>query len=124
MEALSWDAAINEIGDKMLKIREGVRSSDSVYWLGSAKFTNERAALLVRKSAAFWGTNNATTRPRICHSTTVAGVAQTWGYGAMTNSATTYRTAVACSSSAATRPKRTRLDGALHARQGAEPGRP
>jgi anaerobic selenocysteine-containing dehydrogenase len=35
---------------------------------------------------AFWGTNNCDHQARICHSTTVAGVANTWGYGAMTNS--------------------------------------
>ena len=58
---------------------------DSVYWLGSAKFTNE-GAYLNRKFAAFWGTNNSDHQARICHSTTVAGVANTWGYGAMTNS--------------------------------------
>ena len=58
---------------------------DSVYWLGSAKFTNE-AAYLNRKLAAFWGTNNSDHQARICHSTTVTGVANTWGYGAMTNS--------------------------------------
>ena len=56
-----------------------------MYWLGSAKFTNE-AAYLNRKLAAFWGTNNSDHQARICHSTTVAGVANTWGYGAMTNS--------------------------------------
>ena len=33
-----------------------------------------------------WGTNNCDHQARICHSTTVAGVAQTFGYGAMTNS--------------------------------------
>ena len=58
---------------------------DSVYWLGSAKFTNE-GAYLNRKFAAYWGTNNSDHQARICHSTTVAGVANTWGYGAMTNS--------------------------------------
>jgi hypothetical protein len=36
--------------------------------------------------AAFWGTNNSDHQARICHSTTVAGVANTRGYGAMTNS--------------------------------------
>ena len=36
--------------------------------------------------AAFWGTNTVDHQARICHSTTVAGVANTWGYGAMTNS--------------------------------------
>jgi formate dehydrogenase major subunit len=40
----------------------------------------------MRKFAAYWGTNNIDHQARICHSTTVAGVANTWGYGAMTNS--------------------------------------
>src|SRR5690606_13820268 len=35
---------------------------------------------------AYWGTNNVDHQARICHSTTVSGVANTWGYGAMTNS--------------------------------------
>ncbi|MEQ9330789.1 formate dehydrogenase subunit alpha [Thalassobaculum sp.] len=83
-ERISWETAINEIGDKMLEIREK-SGPDSVYWLGSAKHNNEQA-YLVRKFAAYWGTNNVDHQARICHSTTVAGVANTWGYGAMTNS--------------------------------------
>ncbi|WP_449285433.1 formate dehydrogenase subunit alpha [Marinobacter sp. PE14] len=83
-QKISWDTAINEIGDKMLEIREQ-SGPDSVYWLGSAKFNNEQAYLF-RKFAAYWGTNNVDHQARICHSTTVAGVANTWGYGAMTNS--------------------------------------
>ena len=81
---LSWDQAIDEIGNRLLDIRRKA-GPDSVYWLGSAKFTNE-AAYLNRKFAAFWGTNNSDHQARICHSTTVTGVANTWGYGAMTNS--------------------------------------
>jgi formate dehydrogenase major subunit len=81
---VSWDQAISEIGDKLMAIREK-SGPDSVYWLGSAKFTNE-GAYLNRKFAAYWGTNNSDHQARICHSTTVAGVANTWGYGAMTNS--------------------------------------
>lgn len=83
-QKISWDDAINEIGDKMLQIRDE-SGPDSVYWLGSAKFNNEQAYLF-RKFAAYWGTNNVDHQARICHSTTVAGVANTWGYGAMTNS--------------------------------------
>ena len=81
---LSWDDAIDEIGDQLLAIREQ-SGPDSVYWLGSAKHSNEQSYLF-RKVAAFWGTNNVDHQARICHSTTVAGVANTWGYGAMTNS--------------------------------------
>ena len=81
---ISWEDAINEIGDQMNVIREE-SGPDSVYWLGSAKHSNEQAYLF-RKFAAYWGTNNVDHQARICHSTTVAGVANTWGYGAMTNS--------------------------------------
>jgi formate dehydrogenase major subunit len=81
---VSWEEAIGEIGDKMLQIRDE-SGPDSVYWLGSAKHNNEQAYLF-RKFAAYWGTNNVDHQARICHSTTVAGVANTWGYGAMTNS--------------------------------------
>ncbi len=81
---ISWEQAINEVGDKLLQIRQ-TSGPDSVFWLGSAKHSNEQA-YLIRKFAAFWGTNNIDHQARICHSTTVAGVANTWGYGAMTNS--------------------------------------
>ena len=81
---VSWETAIDEIGDKMMQIREE-SGPDSVYWLGSAKTNNEQS-YLYRKFAAYWGTNNVDHQARICHSTTVAGVANTWGYGAMTNS--------------------------------------
>ena len=86
---VKWDEAINEIGDKLMAIREK-SGSDSVYWLGSAKMTNE-GSYLFRKLGAFWGTNNTDHQARICHSTTVTGVANTWGYGAMTNSYTDIR---------------------------------
>ncbi len=81
---LSWDQAIDEIGDQFMKIREE-SGPDSVWHCGSSKANNE-GAYLQRKYAAFWGTNNMDHQARICHSTTVAGVANTWGYGAMTNS--------------------------------------
>jgi formate dehydrogenase major subunit len=86
---IKWDEAINEIGDKLTAIREK-SGSDSVYWLGSAKMTNE-GSYLFRKLGAYWGTNNTDHQARICHSTTVTGVANTWGYGAMTNSYTDIR---------------------------------
>ena len=39
---ISWETAINEIGDGMNTIREE-SGPDSVYWLGSAKHNNEQA---------------------------------------------------------------------------------
>ena len=81
---ISWETAIAEIGDKLLKIKKE-SGPDAVYWVGSSKHNNEQAYLM-RKFVSLFGTNNCDHQARICHSTTVAGVANTWGYGAMTNS--------------------------------------
>jgi formate dehydrogenase major subunit len=83
-QRLSWEQAINEVGDKLLAIRKE-QGPDAVYWVGSSKHNNEQSYLM-RKFVSFFGTNNCDHQARICHSTTVAGVANTWGYGAMTNS--------------------------------------
>ncbi len=81
---VSWDQAYDEISKKLLAIREK-DGPDALFVVGSSKHNNEQAYLL-RKWMSLWGTNNCDHQARICHSTTVAGVAQTWGYGAMTNS--------------------------------------
>jgi formate dehydrogenase major subunit len=60
---ISWETAINEIGDKLIDIRQK-SGPESVYWLGSAKFSNE-GGYLFRKFAAFWGTNNIDHQARI-----------------------------------------------------------
>ena len=83
-QKISWEQAVNEIGAKLSEIRKK-NGPDAVYWIGSSKHSNEQAYLL-RKFVSFWGSNNCDHQARICHSTTVAGVANTWGYGAMTNS--------------------------------------
>ncbi|MDE2359804.1 MAG: formate dehydrogenase subunit alpha [Betaproteobacteria bacterium] len=83
-QKISWDEAVKEVGDKLLDIRKQA-GPDAVFWVGSSKHSNEQAYLL-RKFVSFFGTNNMDHQARICHSTTVAGVANTWGYGAMTNS--------------------------------------
>ncbi len=83
-QKISWEQAINEVGDKLNALR-AESGPDAVFWVGSSKHNNEQAYLM-RKFVSFWGTNNTDHQARICHSTTVAGVANTWGYGAMTNS--------------------------------------
>src|SRR5215471_8809414 len=55
-QKVTWDQAIGEIGDKMTAIR-GESGPDAVYWLGSAKMTDE-GSYLFRKLGAYWGTNN------------------------------------------------------------------
>jgi formate dehydrogenase major subunit len=81
---ISWDQAYDEISSKMLAIRKE-SGPDSLFLVGSSKHNNEQSELLC-KWVRLWGSNNTDHQARICHSTTVAGLGQTWGYGAMTNS--------------------------------------
>jgi len=81
---VSWDQAYAEITDKLKKIKEE-SGPDALFVLGSSKHNNEQSYYL-RKWISLWGSNNVDHQARICHSTTVAGIANTWGYGAMTNS--------------------------------------
>lgn len=83
-QKISWDQALDEISAKMLELKKQ-SGPDSIFIVGSSKHNNEQAYLL-RKWISLWGSNNCDHQARICHSTTVAGVANTWGYGAMTNS--------------------------------------
>ena len=67
-QRMSWEDAINEIGDKMLEIRNA-SGPDSVYWLGSAKHNNEQAYLSVNSTPSGVPTTVTTrhgsvTRPR------------------------------------------------------------
>jgi len=81
---VSWDQAYDDISKKLLAIRKE-SGPDALMIIGSSKHNNEQSYLLC-KWARLWGTNNTDHQARICHSTTVAGIANTWGYGAMTNS--------------------------------------
>jgi formate dehydrogenase major subunit len=83
-QRISWDQALNEVSQKLLQIKKE-SGPDATFWIGSSKHGNEQSYLL-RKFVSMFGTNNMDHQARICHSTTVAGVANTWGYGAMTNS--------------------------------------
>ncbi len=90
---ISWEEAIDGITKKMKALTKA-HGPDSLFMVGSSKWNNEQA-YLGRKFMAFLGTNNCDHQARICHSTTVAGVANTWGYGAMTNSYNDMRNAKA-----------------------------
>ncbi|HUG76100.1 MAG TPA: formate dehydrogenase subunit alpha [Burkholderiales bacterium] len=86
-QKMSWDQAYDEIAAKLNAIRDDKEKGgpDALMLIGSSKHNNEQSYLLC-KWARLWGTNNTDHQARICHSTTVAGIANTWGYGAMTNS--------------------------------------
>ena len=83
-QRISWQQALDEVSAKLLGIRKA-SGPDAVFWIGSSKHNNEQSYLF-RKFVSMFGSNNMDHQARICHATTVAGVANTWGYGAMTNS--------------------------------------
>ncbi|MDD3655643.1 MAG: formate dehydrogenase subunit alpha [Atribacterota bacterium] len=87
LEPASWDEALQLISDKFQEIKEE-SGKDSLAVLSSAKCTNEENYLLMKFARAVLGTNNVDHCARLCHSATVAGLAQTFGSGAMTNSIT------------------------------------
>jgi formate dehydrogenase major subunit len=83
-QKVSWDQAYDEISKKLLEIKKE-SGPDATFWIGSSKHNNEQSYLMC-KWVRLFGTNNTDHQARICHSTTVSGIANTWGYGAMTNS--------------------------------------
>lgn len=80
---IKWEEAIEKIANKIKQIQETC-GPDGIMILGSAK-TTLHESYLQRKFAAFLGTNNIDHQARICHSTTVAGLLNTWGHGAQTD---------------------------------------
>ena len=81
----SWEEALRLVADRLLDIRER-HGPDSLAGLGSAKATNEDNYVMQRLVRAAFGTNNVDHCARLCHASTVAGLAMAFGSGAMTNS--------------------------------------
>ncbi|MDA3832678.1 MAG: formate dehydrogenase subunit alpha, partial [Spirochaetales bacterium] len=87
----SWEEAISLIAQKFLGIRNN--DPDGLAGLSSAKCTNEENYLMQKFMRAVIGTNNVDHCARLCHSSTVAGLAQSFGSGAMTNSIADFKKA-------------------------------
>jgi formate dehydrogenase alpha subunit len=81
----SWDEAYNLITARLQQIKKK-HGSDSIAVFSSAKCTNEENYLLQKFTRAVIGTNNIDHCARLCHASTVVGLSQTFGSGAMTNS--------------------------------------
>ena len=81
----SWDEALGTVVDRLRAI-QGRHGADAVMFASSAKATNEENYLLMKLARAVFGTNNIDHCARLCHSSTVVGLAETFGSGAMTNS--------------------------------------
>jgi formate dehydrogenase alpha subunit len=84
-EEISWDEAIPLAAEKLKSIA-GRYGGDAVGGLCSAKCTNEENYLFQKMIRMAFKTNNVDHCARLCHAPTAAGMAQTTGSGAMTNS--------------------------------------
>ena len=81
---VSWEDAISLVAQKLLEINDK-SGPDSLAGLSSAKCTNEENYLMQKFMRTVIGTNNVDHCARLCHASTVAGLAASFGSGAMTN---------------------------------------
>jgi len=81
---VDWETALNLVSDKFreIKVKTG---PDTIALFSSAKCTNEENYLMQKFARQVIGTNNIDHCARLCHSSTVAGLAQCFGSGAMSN---------------------------------------
>ena len=91
-EQASWEQAINFVAKKLNEIKD-TYGPDSIAGLSSAKCTNEDNYVFQKFIRAAVGTNNVDHCARLCHASTVAGLARAFGSGAMTNSIDEFKTA-------------------------------
>lgn len=86
-EKVSWDEAIKHVADNFKKIlAENPGDKRVIACLSSAKTTNEPNFMMQKFARSVLKTNNVDHCARLCHASTVAGLAQSFGSGAMTNS--------------------------------------
>lgn len=80
LEKASWDEALDLVAERLRGY-----SPDQVGVIASAKCTNEENYVIQKLARAALATNNVDHCARLCHAPTVAGLAQSFGSGAMTN---------------------------------------
>jgi formate dehydrogenase alpha subunit len=83
---VGWDEALELVSQKL-----GSYKPEELAVISSAKCTNEENYLAQKFSRAVLGTNNVDHCARLCHAPTVAGLLQSFGSGAMTNSIDEFR---------------------------------
>jgi formate dehydrogenase (coenzyme F420) alpha subunit len=80
----TWDEALDLVASKLGEIKDA--NPEALAFLSSARCTNEENYLMQKLVRTVIGTHNIDHCARLCHGPTVAGLAQTFGSGAMTNS--------------------------------------
>ncbi|OIP03996.1 MAG: formate dehydrogenase subunit alpha [Bacteroidetes bacterium CG2_30_32_10] len=85
LEEATWEEALNLVASKFSDIK-AKHGASSLGFFSSARVSNEENFAMMRFARGVIGTNNIDHCARLCHSSTVAGLATTLGSGAMTNS--------------------------------------
>jgi formate dehydrogenase major subunit/formate dehydrogenase alpha subunit len=80
-----WNTALSIVAERLADIAHK-SGPDSIGLLASAKCTNEENYLMQKFARQVIGTHNVDHCARLCHSSTVAGLAMCFGSGAMSNS--------------------------------------
>lgn len=84
-ERIGWDEALNLIQERLSALRERYGPA-SIAGLSSAKCTNEENYLFQKFFRQILKSNNIDHCARLCHASTIAGLARTIGSAAMSNS--------------------------------------
>jgi formate dehydrogenase alpha subunit len=79
-----WDTALDIVARKLAAVKHE-SGPDSIGVLASAKCTNEENYLMQKLARQVIGTHNVDHCARLCHASTVAGLAMCYGSGAMSN---------------------------------------
>jgi formate dehydrogenase major subunit/formate dehydrogenase alpha subunit len=82
---VDWDLALDRVAASLVGIRRD-SGPDAIGLLSSAKCSNEENYLAQKLARQVFGTNNIDHCARLCHSSTVTGLAMAFGSGAMSNS--------------------------------------
>jgi formate dehydrogenase alpha subunit len=77
----SWEEALSLVAARLSQMK-----GDRFGFIASAKCTNEENYIAQKFTRLVMNTNNVDHCARLCHASTVAGLAQAFGSGAMTNS--------------------------------------
>jgi formate dehydrogenase alpha subunit len=82
---VSWNEALDVVAERFQQTKDK-HGPKSLGFFASAKCTNEENYAMQKLARAVFKTNNVDHCARLCHASTVAGLAAAFGSGAMTNS--------------------------------------
>ncbi|WP_456475975.1 formate dehydrogenase subunit alpha [Oceanithermus sp.] len=84
LEPASWEEALDFVAERLARIASE-HGPDALYFVSSAKATNEENYLMQKLARAAAGTHNVDHCARLCHSSSTAALSRALGSAAMSN---------------------------------------